>query len=107
MGKKTFLKAVSVFACLSILMLSVPGAIASERPMKKKTYTYRLFMKTTAMLSSLLPFLNLNPKGDTTSDQTYNDGSSRKIRISGTLSSVRKPNSGDGEDDEEKSAKRH
>ena len=99
MGKKTFLKAVSFFACLSIFMLSVPGAIASERTVKK-TYTNRLI----TMFSSFLPFLNL--KGGTSSDQTYNDNSSQKIRITGTLSSVRRPNSGDGEDDEEKNEKK-
>ena len=103
MGKKTFLKAVSLFACLGILMLSAPGAIASPRTVKK-TYANRLI----TMLSSFLPFLNLNinvEKGGTSSDQTYNDDSSRKIKITGTLSSVRKPNSGDGEDDEEKGKK--
>ncbi len=103
MGKKTFLKAVALFACLSILMLSVPGAIASERT-RNKTYTYHRIMKMTAMFLSLHSILNLNgyyEKGDTSSDQTYNDDSNRKIRINGTLSSVRRPNSGDGEDDED------
>ena len=107
MGKKTFLKAVSIFACLSILMLSVPGAIASPRTDKKTyTYTYRLMMKTATMLSSFLAFLNLNTNNEEGNTASNND-SNRKIRILGTLSSVRRPNSGDGEDDEEKSAKRH
>jgi len=101
MRKKSFLKAVSLFACLSILMLSVPGAIASERTDKR---TFRpTFMEKAAMFFSFLPFLNLNvndEKGDTSSDQTYNDDSGQKIKITGTLSSVRRPNSGDGEDDE-------
>ncbi len=95
MRKKTFLKAVCIFTCLSILMLSVPGAIASERTGKKTyAYTYRLMMKMTTMISSFLPFLNLNTnheKSGTSSDQTYNDDSSRKIRITGTLSLVKGP----------------
>jgi|GEM_PF-2352991 len=100
MRKKSFLKAVSLFACLSILMLSVPGAIASERTDKR---TFRpTFMEKAAMFFSFLPFLNLNvnEKGDTSSDTVSNDDSSKKIKITGTLSSVRRPNSGDGEDDE-------
>lgn len=98
MRKRNFLKAVCLFTCLSILMLSVPGAIASERTVKK---TFRpSFMERAAMFFSFLPFLNLNvnnEKGNTVS----NNDSSQKIKITGTLSSVRKPNSGDGEDDED------
>lgn len=100
MRKRNFLKAVCLFTCLSILMLSVPGAIASERTDKR---TFRpTFMEKAAMFFSFLPFLNLNvnEKGDTSSDTVSNDDSSQKIKITGTLSSVRRPNSGDGEDDE-------
>ncbi len=101
MRKKTFLKAVSIFACLSILMLSVPGAIASERT-GRKTYTYHRIMQMTAMFLSFHSFVNLNvnyKKGDRSSDQTYTDNSNRnrKTKITGTLSSVRKPTTGDGE----------
>ncbi len=83
MRKKTFLKAVCLFACLSILMLSAPGAIASERTVKK-TYTNRLI----TMLSSFLPFLNLNvndEKGGTSSDTASNSDSNRKIKITGGM----------------------
>jgi len=102
MRKRNFLKAVCLFTCLSILMLSVPGAIASERTDKR---TFRLnIMEKVTMLFSFLPFLNLNinEEGDTSSDTISNDDSNQKIKITGTLSSVRKPNSGDGEDDEKK-----
>jgi hypothetical protein len=44
--------------------------------------------------------LNLNTKGDTSSGTVSNDDSSKKIQITGTLSSVRRPNSGDGEDND-------
>jgi len=87
MRKKTFLKAVCFFTCLSILMLSAPGAIASERTVKK-TDPYRLTIKKVAMLFSFLPFLNLNvndEKGDTSSDTVSNDDSSQKIKITGGL----------------------
>jgi len=99
MRKRNFLKAVCLFTCLSILMLSVPGAIASERT-DKRIYARNIFVKTMAMFSSFLPFLNLNTKGDTSSDTVSNDDSSKKIQITGTLSSVRRPNSGDGEDND-------
>jgi len=91
MRKRNFLKAVCLFTCLSILMLSVPGAIASERTDKK---TFRLnIMEKVTMLFSFLTFLNLNvnaEKGDTPSDQTYNDDSSnddssQKIKATGGL----------------------
>jgi len=87
MRKKTFLKTVALFACLSILMLSAPGAIASER-IVKKTDPYRLTIKKVAMLFSFLPFLNLkvnDKKGDTSSDTVSNDDSSQKIKITGGL----------------------
>ncbi len=96
MRKKTFLKTVAIFACLSILMLSVPGAIASERT-HKKIYVRNLFVRTMAMFSSFLPFLNLKTRGDTSADTISNDDSDQKIKITGTLSSVRRPNTGDGE----------
>ncbi len=100
MRKRNFLKAVCLFTCLSILMLSVPGAIASERTDNR---TFRpSFMERAAMFFSFLPFLhlNVNDKGDTSSDTVSNDDSNQKIKITGTLSSVRKPNSGDGENDD-------
>ncbi len=84
MRKKKFLKAVSLFACLSILMLSVPGAIASERTVKKTP----TIMKRAAMFFSFLPFLNLNAndeKGDTSSDTASNNDSGQKIKITGML----------------------
>ena len=84
MRKRNFLKAVCLFTCLSILMLSVPGAIASERT-DKKFDARNLFVKTIAMFSSFLPFLNLNTKGDTSSDTVSNDDSSQKIKITGGL----------------------
>ncbi len=82
MRKKNFLKAVCLFTCLSILMLSVPGAIASER-IEKRLYTRNIFVKTWAMFSSFLPFLNLNTKGDTSSETVSNDESNQKIKITG------------------------
>ena len=80
MRKKTFLKTVAIFACLSILMLSVPGAIASERT-HKKIYARDIFVRTMAMFSSFLPFLNLNTKGDKPSNTISNDDSDQKIKI--------------------------
>ncbi len=93
MGKKTFLKAVCLFACLSILMLSAPGAIASERTADR--FFNRLLEKYMDTLSSLFPFLHLNTndeKGDTSSDQTYNDDSNQQIKITGTLTSPKRDN---------------
>ncbi len=85
MRKRNFLKAVCLFTCLSILMLSAPGAIASERTVKK---TNNWFMKMTTMISSFFPFLNLDAndeKGDTSSETVSNDDSTQKIKITGGL----------------------
>ena len=95
MRKRNFLKAVCLFTCLSILMLSVPGAIASERTGKKFD---RPIIKKVAMLFSFLPFLNLNvndENGDTSSDTVSNEDSSKKIKITGTLILVKVPKAGD------------
>jgi hypothetical protein len=57
-------------------------------------------VRTMAMFSSFLPFLNLNVNdemGGTSSNTISNDDSNQKIKITGTLSSVRRPNTGDGE----------
>jgi hypothetical protein len=80
MRKKTFLKLVSLFACFSILMLSVPGAIASERNGKKFD---RPIMKKAAMLFSFFPFLNFKVDKDTTSNKTSDDNSGQEIKITG------------------------
>ena len=88
MRKKSFLKAVAIFACLSILMLSVPGAIAAERPGKQDG---NFFRNAIHRIIHLLPFLNLEAnveKGDTTSDED----SGQKIKITGTLTSPKKAN---------------
>ncbi len=78
MRKRTFLKAVCFFTCLSILMLSVPGAIASERTDKR---TIRpAFMERAAMFFSFLSFLNLDTNDDTPSDTISDDDSSQKIK---------------------------
>ncbi len=81
MRKRNFITAVCLFTCLSILMLSVPGANAYERTDKR---TFRpSFMERAAMFFSFLSFLNLNvnnEKGDTSSDTVSNDDSNHKIR---------------------------
>jgi hypothetical protein len=65
-------------------MLSVPGAIAAERPQKD----FNFFKNIMTKLAYFLPFLNLDAnveKGDTSSDTTSNDDSNQKIKITGTL----------------------
>ncbi len=62
-------------------MLSVPGAIASERSDKK--FNRNLFTRTWAIFLSFFPFLNLNTQDDTSSDTDSNDDSSRKLKVTG------------------------
>ncbi len=96
MRKKTFLKAVSLFACFSILMLSVPSVIAADRTPKKFSFN-RLLEKSTDTLASFLTFLNLkvNDDKDVTSDQTSDDDSGKKVKITGTVVSMKGPKKGD------------
>ena len=90
MRKKTFIKAVSIFACLSILMISVPGAIASPRTdYKTGSYSYRLMMKTVTILSSFLAFLNLNTNNEEGNTASNND-LVQKLKITGCLTSPKK-----------------
>ncbi len=87
MRKTSFLKAVSIIACVSILMLSVPGVIAAEKPRAKDDFN-RSFHNILVKMISFLPFLNLDSnvdKGDTSSDTTSEDDSGQKIKITGTL----------------------
>lgn len=95
MRKKTFLKAVSLFACFSILMLSVPGVIAAEKTPKKNDSVVTRYV---AKLAALLPFLNLkvnDEKGGTSVDQTSDDDSGQKIKATGVLVSMKGPKKGD------------
>jgi len=96
MRKKAFLKTMSLFACFSILMLSVPGVIAADKAPKKFSFN-RLLEESTDTLALLLPFLSLkiNDDKDITSDQTSDDDSVQKIKATGTLSLVKGPKSGD------------
>jgi hypothetical protein len=97
MRKKKFLKVVSLLACLSILLLSVPGVIASERTVKR-SYTDRFITKTATMLFSLFPLLNLKAnyeKGSTSSDQTLSNDSVKKVKNTGTMVSMKGPRTGD------------
>ncbi len=84
MRKRNFLKAVCLFTCLSILMLSVPGANASQR-IDKRTEARDTFMKRAAMFFSFLPFLHLNTTSNTSSDTVSNNDSNKKIKITGGL----------------------
>jgi hypothetical protein len=96
MRKKNFLKAVSLFACFSILMLSVPGVVAADKTPKKFSFN-RLLEKSTDTLSLLLPFLNLKVNGDKdiTSDQTSDDDSVQKIKATGAVVSMKGPKKDD------------
>jgi hypothetical protein len=96
MRKKKLLKVVSILACLSILMLSVPGVIASERTVKRSA-TDRLITKTATMFFSIFPLLNLKAnyeKGSTSSDQTLSNDSVKKIKATGCLT-ISIPSRGD------------
>ncbi|NIO49567.1 MAG: hypothetical protein GTN73_09075 [Candidatus Aminicenantes bacterium] len=97
MRKKAFLKSVSLFACFSIFMLSVPGVIAAEKTPKKFSFN-RLLEKSTDTLSLLLPFLYLkvnDEKGNISSDQTSDDDSVQKIKATGAVVSMKGPKKGD------------
>ncbi len=87
MRKKSFLKAVCLVTCLSILMLSVPGAIASERPVKK-IHSKNLFLKKAAMIESFMSFLKLTfnyEKRGTSSGTFSHKYSGKKIKVTGGL----------------------
>ena len=86
MRKRAILKSVSLFACFSILMLSVPGVIAADKTPKKFSFN-RLIENSTDTLALLLPFLNLkiNDDKDITSDQTSDDDSVQKVKATGGL----------------------
>lgn len=84
MRQSKLLKAVSVFACLSILLLTVPAVNAAPK------FDFKLLLKKPAViLSSLVPFFA--PIYDT--GKTINNNSSsdtgKEVRITGTMSCPR------------------
>jgi hypothetical protein len=95
MRKKTFLKAVSIFACFSILMLSVSGVIAAERPLKRDHNSFRTIKNLMNKFASFLPFWTMRfnvEKGDTSSGTYSKSDSKRLVRIAGCLTSPKKAN---------------
>ena len=94
MRKNTLLKAVSIFACFSILMLSVSGVIAAERPQSRDHNSFSTMKNVMKKFVSRLPFWNLKfdgGKGDTSSDSYSKSDSKRLIKITGNLISIKKP----------------
>jgi hypothetical protein len=94
MRKNTFLKAVSIFACFSILMLSVSGVIAAEKPLKGDHHSFRTIKNVMNKFVSFLPFWNLKfngGKGDTSSDTYSKSDSKHMIKITGNLISIKRP----------------
>lgn len=96
MRKKTFLRAVALVACFSILTLTVPTVSAADRD--AKNFEFKIFVKKQMeRLTSLLPFLNKffdTEKNPTTPDNTVNvknTNSTTKIKVTGTLSSIKRP----------------
>lgn len=96
MRKKTFLRAIALVTCISILTLTVPTVSAADRD--AKNFDFKIFVKKQMeRLTSLLPFLAplFNTEKDTTAPDntinTANTDSSQKIKITGTLSSIKYP----------------
>ena len=86
MRKRSFLKAVSIFACFSILMLSVSGVIAAERPLKRDHSGSRTIKNVMHKFISFIPFLNLisnDGEGGTSSDTVSKNDSKRTVKITG------------------------
>ena len=85
MRKKSLIKAVSLFVCFSILMLSVPG-VMDARKVENKFSFHRLFSRS--MFSSIFPFLNLRTieeRGDRSSYKTSDDDTNSRVKIAGML----------------------
>jgi len=76
-------------------MLSVPGAIAAEKPLKRDNSNFRTIKNVMTKYVSLLPFWNLKlnvGKGGTSSDTYSKSDSGQKIKIAGCLTSPKKAN---------------
>ena len=101
MRKKTILRAIAIVTCLAILSLSVPTA-ASARDLDDR-YPFRSFLlKQIRAIGSFLPFLHINPDNGEAAEMTQSKDSEtitdlpEKLRkVTGTLSSVKPPKTGD------------
>lgn len=98
MRKKTFVRAIALVACISILSLSVPAVSAVERDGNR--FELKIFVKKQMeKLTSLLPFLSkiFNTEKDTITpdDNTIQEVSSEQVKTTGGLSIIKPPRGGD------------
>jgi len=72
---------VSLFACFSILMLSVPTVIAADKAPKK--FSFNRTLEKPTKVAFLFSFLNLKVNKNNSSNKTSDDKSGQKIKITG------------------------
>ncbi len=104
MRKKTILRAIAIVTCLAVLSLSVPS-VASARGDTDR-FSFRVFfLKHIRAIGSLLPFLHIDTDNDEGSELTQTNVSKTNTdipgklkKVTGTLSSVKPPKTGDNDD---------
>ena len=104
MRKKTILRAIAIVTCLAVLSLSVPS-VASARGDNDGRFSFRVFfLKHIRAIGSLLPFLHIDADNDepeltqTKVSKTNTDIPGKLKKVTGTLSSVKPPKTGDDDD---------
>jgi hypothetical protein len=100
MRKKTILRAIAIVTCLAVLSLSVPS-VASARDNDSR-FSFRTFLlNQIRAIGSLLPFLHIDADNDepeltqTKVSKTNTDVPGNRKKVTGTLSSVKPPKTGD------------
>ena len=97
MRKKTILRAIAIVTCLAVLSLSVPS-VASARGDTDRFSFRAFFLKQIRAIGSFLPFLHIDADNDegpeltqTKVNKTNTDVSGNRKKVTGTVSSVKRP----------------
>ena len=100
---KRLMRIVAIAACFSILFLSIPAVSSAKVKIIDESLKFDIFKHWRLFLSFLpifSPVFDQNVQPDSAKDEKVieQDSSSQKIKVTGTLSSVAPPRTGDDDD---------
>lgn len=91
----------AIVTCFSILFLSIPAVSSAKVDFKDESLSFSIFKHWKLFLSLIpifAPVIGLDEEVKTEENAVEQDSSSQKIKVTGTLSSIRPPQTGDNDD---------
>lgn len=100
---KRLMRIVAIVACFSILFLSIPAVSSAKVKIIDESLKFDIFKHWRLFLSFLpifSPVFDQDVQSDSAKDEKVieQDSSTQKIKVTGTLSSIRPPQTGDDDD---------